>query len=210
MNTPQYLPAIDIAVPEAPRRFLERVANIAEVSGSFKVERHYDAVGTPGFDVLNLRYLKQLPHAKVGGQLIARPELKGRIAVEMRAQTWWPDPPTYDSYCCAARSIIGPLLIAYNREVGTKHRLRIQNPRQLEPKLPPRSAKLFKTFAVLANTSSLHSLDWRRFYEFVRASRNQLYEEELSRLLVKEGFSKSYAGRIAEIYRHLCEFKRSR
>lgn len=210
MSAHQYLPSIDIAVPGAPRPFLERIAKIAEASGSFKIERHYDALGTLGFDVLNLRYLKPSPHTKVGGQLIARSEIKGRIVVEMRAQAWCPDPLTYDSYCSAARSVIGPLLIAYNREVGTKHRLRIQNPRQLEAKLPPRSAQLFKTFAVLANTSSLHPLDWQRFYDFVRASRNQLYEEELSRLLVKEGFSRSYADRIAEIYSHLCEFKRSR
>jgi hypothetical protein len=162
MSTREYLPPIDIAVSGTPRPFLEHIAKIADASGSFKIERHYDAMGTPGFDVLNLRYLKPSPHTKFGGQLIARSEVKGRVAVEMRAQAWRPDPPTYDSYCSAAKSVIGPLLNAYNRQVGTKHHLRIQSPRHIEPKLAPRSAKLFKKFALLANTSSLHPLDWPR------------------------------------------------
>lgn len=56
-----------------------------------------------------------------------------------------------------------PLLVAYNRSNGTRYRLHIRKQRQLEVKLLLRSAKLFETFTLLANTSSLHPLDWRRF-----------------------------------------------
>lgn len=201
------LPSIDIAIRDLPRQFLERMAKIAESSRLFTVERRYDALGISGFHVLNLRYLGATVHEGFGGQLIAHEESKERIDVEMRAKCWTPDPPNYDCYSEAAKTTIGPLLAGYNRAHDTRYRLRVQSPRQLEAKLPPRSAKLFKKFAVLANTSSLHPLDWRRFYEFVRASRRQLYEEEISQLLVKEGFEKPYADRIATVYHHLCDFK---
>lgn len=204
------LPPIEIAIREIPRQFLERMAKIAESAGSFTVERRYDALGMSGFHVLNLRYLGATEHQGFGGQLIAHEESNDRISVEMRAKRWTPDPPTYDCYSGSAKSTIGPLLTGYNRDHGTRYRLRIQSSRQIEAKLPPRSARLFKKFAVLANTSSLHPLDWHRFYEFVGASRRPLCEEDLSQLLVKEGFSKPYADRIATVYHHLCEFKRIR
>ena len=120
------LPTIDIAVRELPRQFLERMAKIAESSGSFTVERCYDVLGMLGFHVLNLRYLRETEHEEFGGQLIAREESKKRIAVEMRAKRWTPDPPTYDCYSSSARSTIGPLLAGYNREHRTRYRLRIQ------------------------------------------------------------------------------------
>jgi hypothetical protein len=81
----------------------------------------------------------------------------------------------------------------------------------LEPKLSPQSEKLFKRFAVLANKSVLHPLDWFRFYDFVRSNRMRrpLYENDMAHLLVKEGFSSQYATYIASVYFHLCEFKNS-
>lgn len=206
-----YLPPIHIKIKGAPRRFLDRMAEIAGASGVFGVEKQYDALGEKGFDVVNLRFKKRSPHKGLGGQLIVQPDKKAFVAVEMRAQRWSPDDfLTYETYRTEAKALIAPLLRTYNREGGTRYRMYIPTREKLEPKLPPRCAKLFKRFAHLANKSALHPLDWRRFYEFVRdcRSRAPYSEEEMARLLIKEGFSETYATYIGEIYVHLRNFKR--
>ena len=209
MSTQARLPAIDIAISHPSREFLEAIAEIAEASDEFRVERHRDALGEPGSDVVNFRYLRRSPHVDVGGQLISRAGSK-RVSVEMRASRWMPDPPTRDIYCAVAKELIGPLLTAYNRARKTRYRLRIEKAAHAEPTLPPEAAKLFSTFATLANTSSLHPVDWQRFYEFVRNSRTEISEEDMTALLVKSGVDAPYAEHISGIYRHLWTFKRTR
>jgi hypothetical protein len=206
-----YLPPINIKINVPPRRFLDRMAEIAETSGIFRVEKHYDALGRMSFDVVNLRYMAKSPHRNVGAQLIADPEDKGSVAVEIRAQRWGQtDPPTYDTYSTAARGLIAPLLHTYNLHFCTRHRMHIPAKERLEPKLPPQCTTLFQRFTVLANKSVLHPLDWKRFYKFVRDCRirSRLSEDEMARLLMKEGFSEEYAQCISGIYAHLCNFKR--
>jgi len=206
-----YLPPIHINATGPLRRFLTKMADIAERSGAFTVEQHFDALGDMGFDVVNLRLTKPSPHKGLGGQLIVQPDAKGIVAVEIRAERWSPDdPPSYEIYVAEAKTLIGPLLSAYNREAHTRHRMTVATKEKLEPKLPPQSAKLFNRFTILANKSGLHPLDWRRFYEFVRNSRmrTQLTDEDIARLLIKEGFSEQYARHIAEVYGHLWELKR--
>lgn len=205
-----YLPPIHINVTGSLRGFLKKMANIAEKSEIFTVEQELDALGTNGFDVINLRLTKSPRHRALGGQLIVQPESKNTVAVEIRAERWSPDdPPTYETYVAEARALIGPLLSAYNREAGTRHRMTVPTKRKLEPKPPPQSTKLFKRFTALANKSGLHPLDWRRFYEFARDSRMRrpLSDEDMVRLLMKEGFSERCARDIAEVYGHLREFK---
>lgn len=146
---------------------------------------------------------------EVGGQLIASADRK-RISVEMRASKWTPDPPTRDAYCAIAKEFIGSLLTVCNCVHKTRYRLRIEKAINAEPKLPPQTAKLFNTFATLANTSSLHPQDWRRFYEFVRYSRTEISEEDMAILLIKSGFDAPYAEHISGIYNHLWAFKRTR
>jgi hypothetical protein len=104
--------------------------------------------------------------------------------------------------------LIGPLLKLYNQQKRSRLRLRVEKANRREPRLPPQTSKLFKRFAVLANHSSLHPLDWQRFYEFVRLSRGEASEPTLAALLVKEGFSRSKAEYVADIYGHLWAFKR--
>ncbi len=206
-----YLPPIHIRVRGEHRQFLNRMADLADKSGDFVVERKYDAMGKEGFDVVNLRLKKSSLHTGLGGQLIAQPRNETSVAVEIRAQRWAPeDPPTYEVYCAEAKALITPLLRAYNREAGTRYRLSIPSQVKLEPKLPPQCMKLFKRFTALANKSALHPLDWRRFYEFVRncKSRTCYSEDEIMRLLVKEGFSKKHARYIGDVYVHLWNFKR--
>jgi hypothetical protein len=104
-----YLPPIHIKINVPPRRFLDRMAQIAETSEKFRVEKHYDALGQKSFDVVNLRYEGKSPHRNVGGQLIADPKDEGAVAVEMRAQRWTQrDLPTYDTYSGAAKDRTAP------------------------------------------------------------------------------------------------------
>jgi hypothetical protein len=205
------LPAIHIKINIPSRRFLDRMAKIARTSGRFAVEKHYDALGRKGFDAINLRCKGESIHKNIGGQLIVYLEDKNSVAVEMRAERWSPrDPPTYDTYTAAAKDLIAPLLQTYNSQFHTRHRMYIPTIEKLEPKLPPKCAKLFQRFTVLANKSVLHPLDWKRFYSFVRNCRirSPLYEDEMTYLLIREGFGEEYAQHISGIYVHLCRFKK--
>ena len=202
-----YLPPIDIALQVQPAEFLDKMQVIA--AGSyFSVERRADSLGKDHFDILNMWFKGSTPHRGLGAQLISRSDLKRKVAVEVRAQTWEPDDPTYDVYVAAARQLVSPLLRQYNKEERTRLRMRVPSQKQLVPRLTPHSERLFKRFAVLANTSSLHYLDWRRFYEFVHGSRTRpLDEVAMARLLMDNGFAQEYAEHVASIYEHLVEFK---
>lgn len=150
-------------------------------------------------------------HRGLLGQFLVNPKDPHTVSVEVRAGDWSPDhDPTYDAYCAAARALVGPLLRTYNQQHGTRYRLTIASAASLEPKLPPTAGELFKRFTSMANTLSLHPLDWQRFYEFVRDSRMRtpLSEEDMARLLTKDGFSEQYALKIAGVYDHLIRFKR--
>jgi hypothetical protein len=65
-----YLPPIYIKVTGSLREFLAKVANIAERSGAFTVERHFDALSEKGFDVINLFFAKPSSHHGLGDHLI--------------------------------------------------------------------------------------------------------------------------------------------
>ncbi|KXS51984.1 MAG: hypothetical protein AWU57_3627, partial [Marinobacter sp. T13-3] len=196
-----YLPPIHINVGGPLAHFLERMAAIADKTERFNVEIEHDAMGIDGFSVANFRLKKSKQHKGLGGQLIIQRDSKKEIAVEIRAERWNPqDPPTYETYVKEAKALIGPLLSEYNRIAGTRYRLTVPAKEKLEPKLPPQSHKLFKRFTNLANKTALHPLDWKRFYEFVRNSRMRkpLAEEDMARLLSKEGFPEECAREIAE------------
>ncbi len=190
---------------------MEKMAQIAELSPELTVERHFDAMGEAGFDVVNLRCVNSTPHVDLGGQMILHAEERGIVHIEMRARRWHPDDPSYATYVAEARRMFIPLLGKYNQSTRKRLRLSITKPRSLEPRLPPASAKLFEQFAFLANKRALHPLDWRRFYRFIRQNRmkKRLHAEDLVRMLTKEGFKEDYARRIAEIHDHLWDFHRN-
>lgn len=205
------LPSIRIKVSSPLRNFLKKMTDIAERSGAFAVEQHFDAFGEKGYDVVNLRFKKTSCHKGLGGQLIVQPDAKATVFVEISAERWSPaDPPSYETYCTEAKALIRPLLRTYNREAHTRHRMVLEAKKDIEPKLPPQSAVLFRRFTALANKSGLHPLDWKRLYEFVRKSRirKRVYDEDIAQLLIKDGFPEPYAHRIAEVCGHLWEFKR--
>lgn len=73
------------------------------------------------------------------------------------------------------------------------------------PELPPVARKHFAQFINCANRSSMHPLDWKRFYRFVRfchAKRVRLESGSLRILLVRGHFSETKAAHLANIYEH--------
>lgn len=205
-----WLPDIDIAVVGEPRQFLSQMAEIALSSERFDVEHHRDVLGTVRFEGVNFRLREESHHRELGFQLIAHPDAPGRVAIEIRAQRWSPDPPTYTAYCEAARSLVGPLLTVLNRNNSTRYRLRIERQGTGRFKVSPYSSALLERFALLANTSSLHPLHWKRFYALVREGRQEIPETQLRASLIESGFSKTTAQKLAELYGHLWAFKRFR
>ncbi|AXK41316.1 hypothetical protein [Erythrobacter aureus] len=76
-------------------------------------------------------------------------------------------------------------------------------------RLSPNSKKLLDQFTILANTSSLHPLDWKRFYRLVKEGRQTIPGHVLRSELVRAGFTEAKAEELAAIYHHLREYKRS-
>lgn len=209
-ETSHWLPDIDINVAREPGAFLSQMADIGRASGRFDVEHLHDVLSTVGFDAVNFRLREEGLHRELGFQLLAYPDTPGRVAVEVRAQRWNPDPPTHAVYCEAARQLAGPLLTALSRNNSTRYRLRIERQGTARFKVSPHSKTLLERFALLANTSSLHPLDWKRFYALVREGRQEIPEAQLRGLLLERGFSKTAAQELAGLYGHLWAFKRFR
>lgn len=201
------LPDIDFAIPEPGKTFLEKISKIAESAGIFEVELHLDALSRQGWHVLNLRYLGPSEHTAPGAQLLVEPDQEERVQVEMRAETWTPEPPPHAAYAELAKRLINPLLRAYNRSEKARCRLRIEKPKRGQFSLAPQAHAAFERFLGTCNKTSPHVRDWQRFYEFVRVSRREIPEDLMISLLVKGGFSKARANTVAGIYHHLMAYK---
>ena len=205
---PELLPAIDIAVPIKPSNFLGRMAEIARRSGQFVVEDKRESAAGPYLEIVNFRFKEQSPHDGLGFQLIAHRDTPGRVSVEVRASNWSPDPPTRNVYCETAKILTREMLRIYNKTYESRLRLRIVSGGHNQFKITKRTASLLDSFMVLANTSSLHPLDWKRFYGLVRESRQEIPVGELRAALRKAGFSIEKADYLSELYEHLWAFKR--
>ncbi len=207
-DMPELLPAIDIAVPIKPSVFLEKMAEIGRASERFDVEDMRDSAGGPNLEIINFRSKEESPHEGFGFQLIARQAIPDRVSVEIRASHWSPDPPTRLVYSEAARLLTGEMLKIYNRTYQTRLRLRIVSSRRNRFKMTERTAALLNRFTVLANTSSLHPLDWQRYYGLVREGRQEMPGGDLRAALSKAGFSGEKVEYLSELYEHLWAFKR--
>lgn len=202
----QSLPNIDIAVSGERSVFLERMAELAEASG-FAVERRSLSAGGAEWVAINVRASDGGELEGLGFQVISRSDVPGRVLIEVRAARWGGGHPTRQAYVEAARALVGPLLRAYNRGAGTRHRLRIARDRGAY-RISPKTAELIDRFGVLANTSSLHPLDWERFYAIVRESRQQVPDGVLRARLEPHGFRLETIDRLVELYGHLWAYKR--
>ena len=200
-----YLPNITVKPDCDPKLFLDRLEGLAKKSNLIQEVRRDINLAVSGMDILAYMPLDQNGHVGIIGQFIHYYDKPYTLNVELRARTWNPDPPNYESYVKEAKRIAGGLIKAYNKNFNSRRRLTIQKKKQTEPTLPPGANGVFNKFVALANKSSLHPLDWKRFYEFVRfchAHRVKLYEDEIEWLLNKNGFSEKQARYIADIYTH--------
>jgi hypothetical protein len=200
-----FLPNITVKPDCDPKLFLNRLEGLANQSNLIQeVLRDINLAGS-GMDILAFMPLDQNEHVAIIGQFILYSDKPSILSVEVRARAWMPDPPNYESYVKEAKRIAGGLIKAYNQSFNSRRRLTIQKKKQTEPTLPPGANGVFNKFVALANKSSLHPLDWKRFYDFARfchAHRVMLYEDEIEWLLKKNGFSEKMARYIADIYTH--------
>ncbi len=181
-----FLPNITLKPDCEPKLFLNRMEGLANKSNLIQEVRRDTHLGVSAMDILAFMPLDQNGHVEIIGQFIHFFDKPLPLSVEVRARTWNPDQPNYEAYVKEAKRIAGCLIKAYNKNFNSRRRLTIQKKKQTEPTLPPGANGVFNKFVVLANKSSLHPLDWKRFYEFVRfchAHRVKLYEDEIERLL---------------------------
>jgi hypothetical protein len=208
MTIIESLPNILINISNPPREFLQAISLIAQQSGRYQVENHFDF---GGMDIVNFCPYDQLVHEGLLGQLIHHDGAEHSIRVEIRASRWVPEYPPRSIYIEAAQHIFAKLIKSYNSQNNKRYRMRIVPDKYFI--LPPKSNKAFKQFADLANKSCLHPLDWNRLYRFVRichATRVCPSEEQLRGLLFKEGFTDDYAAYISDIAYHCYEFMKTK
>ncbi len=206
------LPTLDIAVSESPRQVLQAIAVEARKLGTFKVDVINNFGGSEGHDIVELRSHAQSVHDELVIRFNTHKSQGTRIAVRPCARQWNPDdPPKYETYCQAARDFSGPVLRSYNSTHGTRYRLRVPTRKSMVPKLPHATDKLFKQFVNSVNKSVLSPFDWECFYKFVWFSRMRtMHDEDMTSLLIENGFTPEYAKDIASVYIHLCHFRACR
>jgi hypothetical protein len=198
------LPDIQVKVDINLYEFLEQMQNLALETKNFHSELHKDFMGQ-GYDILDLNPQFTTPHVGLFGQLIVAPGKREYVIVEMKADHWNPEPPSYEMYVGSAKDVIAPLLKSYNSIFKTKYRLSIQSAESLKPKLPPRANQRFNEFVGMANKQILHPLDWKRFYFFIYAcsSRNiKTSQDDVKELLLSAGFSDDVTDTLASIFWH--------
>jgi hypothetical protein len=188
----------------SPSEFLDRLQKIASNNKSLQIEFHRD-FPRQGYDTLEVGCWTHAMHTGLVGQFVIDPQKRGIVTVEIRADRWNPEPPTYEIYVAAAKETIAALLAAYNILFNSKYRLLIQTEEDLKPKLPPRAKVRFNEFVVMANKQILHPFDWERFYYFIYAcsSKNmKITQEDVKELLVQRDFSDEVAEELANIFGH--------
>ncbi|MCH7529493.1 MAG: hypothetical protein IH972_08075 [Candidatus Marinimicrobia bacterium] len=192
------LPHISIRIEIAPGEFLRRFRQVALQSGEYLVETI-----TAPTDQLQLAPLLVTGHKGLVGHLHADPNDIRRVWVNITAERWDPEPPTYQAYVEAAHAIFAPLLQSYNQAHGTTRRLNIPSLAQTEPQLPEIAREVFETFVAAADKRGLRREDWSRLFDFIRhcTSYNvELAERDLVRLLRLNGFDEDHARDVARIF----------
>jgi hypothetical protein len=198
------LPNVTLKADVQPVEFLSRFEKLAAAHGHYETYRDTAPEVEGGWELLGLRFRGSTPHKGLAGQLVVTPIDNPELMVKVLASQWQPD-LNYRTYVGAVHEVFDPLLLTYNRTFRARRRLTIPSQESLEPTLPPKAGKAFRSFVDLANKNALHPLDWRRFYQFVKFSHQggiQATAADIERLLVNSGFEESYAEEIARVYYH--------
>jgi len=203
-KTVEVLPAIEINIDIPPREFLENMSELAEESGGFELRSCCDGMR---MDIVDFMPKEDLGHDDLYGQLIYEYKKDKQIRVEIRARAWNPEDVTREAYLQAAHHVFDGLIKQYNARYKRRHRMRIIKERTRD--LPPKASEALDDFAFLANKTSLHPLDWRRLYKFVRvchATRANPSKGLMRGILGKKGFDDNKAEYIADVASHLLDF----
>ena len=195
------LPRISIKTDLAPEQFLRRMETAAANLGEYLIDLGSDGESTR----LIIRPLQVTQHRELEGRLATNLQAPDRVAAEVAAARWNPEPPTYETYVAAARVLFLPILRQYNHSHGSKRKLHIPSKADMTPHLPPMARGLIETFTGQAHKSGLTAADWRRFYRFIRhcsAHNLQITRDDLHWLLVNDGFAVEHAAEIADVYEH--------
>lgn len=199
------LPAIKIRTKTDPKILLESLYKISQVLSNLYLSEYKKDYILKNSNFLVLRPKKQNGHLGIIAQIFSLPEINNSLQVEIRAQRWSKVPATYKLYVEEAKRILNPLISKYNAAYNSRKRLSIQSALTIQKSLPPLANKLFMTFVDDANKSLLNSMDWKRFYKFIRhchASNVKLYPDELKRLLIENGFSDDDSDDLTNIFYH--------
>ncbi|MEE9465638.1 MAG: hypothetical protein V3W14_08735, partial [Candidatus Neomarinimicrobiota bacterium] len=143
------------------------------------------------------------PHLNLVGRLSADAADTSRVVVEVTAERWDPQPPTYKTYLAATQDIFAPLLHLYNHAHGTSRRLNIPSPTETEPQLPEKTEVVFNTFATEADKRGLRRDDWSRLFDLIwhcTTYNVEVAEPDLVRLLRLKGFEEQHARDVARIF----------
>jgi hypothetical protein len=197
-------PRIDVALDTPPGTFFRRLAEVCEADSIPVVW------GNPSTDPSNATFLAVrpatvLPHENLTGAFIRDPLATNRVVAQVSAFRWSTEPPDFDAYVAAAKSVLGAILRRYRQAFGAKCRLRIQRRSSLRPRLPKVARRLLYTFVAHANKSLLHELDWGPFYNFIHhcaCRRVQLRPVDLQHLLEQRGLDEYQARHLADVYDH--------
>jgi hypothetical protein len=133
------LPSIHISVTDAPR-FLDEFTRIAETFNSLAVTRR-----ASGNYPVSLRCNDDSPLNNCSAHFMIETGKRIYVAITISSEDF-----SYENYCAAARTIIEPPLVAYNRNGHTRYRMTVTSKESLQPKLKGVSAKLFKAFTETA------------------------------------------------------------
>ena len=207
------LPNASIAITGTTARdFMDRIADLVCKSDIFLAHKNYDSDPIGDMDILSIHLKENRDHEELFGQIIHTTDYGDRVRIEVRANRWHPEgKPSYQTYVDAINFVFRDLLSEYNKSFGARYRLNIQGQEATEPKLSPKAQILFNAFVAAANKNGLHSLDWERYYRFVRVCHvfnTKTNEEDVFRLLVQSGFHEEYARELASVYFHLRQFQR--
>jgi len=177
------------------------MVSIAESEPGVTVELHQDTFGKEGLHFANFFLPGFSENIRSGGQLIVRPG-EARVFVEMRSAAWQSDHPTRNEYTqLSAKRYLDRFYVPITKLsahiIGCGSRVRALAISCL------RNRSVFEQFSILANTHTLHPLDWERFYLFVRNNRRELPEGTLRPLLIQKGFSSEMAQMLSDLYHHL-------
>ncbi len=197
------LPHISIRIDTPQTEFLRRMEIVALQSGEYLVEPDQagDSPGETGS--LKVVALMVTQHHKLVGSLSADPTDAGRVLVEVTAERWDPEPPTYKTYVAAAHDIFAPLLHMYNHAHGTSRRLNIPTPTETEPQLPEKTEVVFNAFTAKADKHGLQRDDWSRLFDLIwhcTTYNVELAEPDLVRLLRLKGFEEQHARDVARVF----------